>query len=224
MEGGDETRKPGGHSGALTLFLSVYLLVLAFFILLDSMSSFEDVKSKAVMHSLSSTFTDTGTAGPSDPFVSNFGDAQTAREFQAVIAEVFQAAIPAARARVLEPGRLLQIDALVDELFLPDQPVVRPGQTALLDRIVAAISAPPAGWRYEVELTLPSLALAGGRLPIGETLQASRGGAFAREMLQRGAPPEVVTVGIESGDPLRLRILFRTMGEDEGRIDFGAGD
>ena len=44
----------GGQTTAL--FLALYLLVLAFFIVLVTISSLEDVKSKAVMDSLTSTF------------------------------------------------------------------------------------------------------------------------------------------------------------------------
>jgi len=48
---------PGSGSSSIFLFLSLFLLVLAFFILLVSISTVENVKSQAVMDSLTSTFT-----------------------------------------------------------------------------------------------------------------------------------------------------------------------
>jgi hypothetical protein len=213
----DDPRKAMGGPGTLTLYLSLYLLVLAFFILLNSMASVENVKAKAVLESLTTTFTGTGPGGRDDPFVANFGDLQAAREFQTQVARVFQTAIPAARVEVIRPGRLMQVDFPVDALFLPDGAELRPSQTALLDRIVAAMSAAPPGLLYEVEFSIGSVAPAADVLPIGETPQVARVGAFAREIIKRGARPAAILVGTALGDPGRATMLFRIVAADEVR-------
>jgi len=48
-----------GQRGIVFVFLSLFVLVLAFFIVLVSISTVEATKSKAVMQSLTSTFTAT---------------------------------------------------------------------------------------------------------------------------------------------------------------------
>lgn len=218
MTEADDPRKTMGGPGTLTLFLSLYLLVLAFFILLNSMASLESIRSKAVIQSLSNTFASAGPGGRDDPFVANFGDLQAAREFQTQVARVFQTAIPATRVEVLRPGRLMQVQFPADTLFLPDSSALRPGQFPLLDRIVAAMSAPPAGMFYEIEFGIGSIAPAAGVLPIGETPEVARAGAFAREIIGRGAAPDSIMVGTALGDPGRVTMLFRIVATDEGRV------
>ncbi len=224
MDGINEPQKTFGGRGTLTLFLSVYLLVLAFFILLNSIASYEEVKAKAVMESLSTTFADFGPGGTTDPFVANFGDLAAARAFQQQMTRVFEAAIPAAQVSILRPGRLMQVELDAASLFLDDKAAIRPGQLPLLDRIVAALSAPPPGLRHELEFVIGAPPGADGALPIGETPQVARAGAFAREMLARGAPPQALTAGLRLGSPERVRLLFRTLGEDEGRAPALVGD
>src|SRR3546814_20817300 len=56
------------------LFLSVFLLLLAFLILLNAISTFEETKSRAVMDSMSSTFRSAADArGSAEIYVSNLG-------------------------------------------------------------------------------------------------------------------------------------------------------
>ena len=49
--------EPEHGSNTPALFLSLFLLVLAFFILMVTISTLEEVKTKSVMDSLTSTFT-----------------------------------------------------------------------------------------------------------------------------------------------------------------------
>ncbi len=206
-----------GGPGTMTLYLSLYLLILAFFILLNSMASVENLKAKAAIESLSRTFTGAGPDGRDDPFVANIGDLQTAREFQTQMARVFQTAIPASRVQVVRPGRLMQVDFPADVLFLPGTTEVRLGQMPLLDRIVAAISAPPAGLLYELEFSIGTAIPADGILPVDQTPQVAKSGAFAREIIKRGAPPAAILIGTAPGDPTRVTMLFRIV-DAEGRM------
>ena len=72
------------------LFLSLFLLILAFFILIISITTFEDVKSQAVMDSLTSTF---ATVLPisSDPteFMAKDEDVFAGQQFQDQISDIF---------------------------------------------------------------------------------------------------------------------------------------
>ena len=74
----------------MPVFLGLFLLVLAFFILLVSISTFETVKSTAVMDSLSSTFT-TVLPPTSDPteFNAKDGDIIAGETFQQEITMLF---------------------------------------------------------------------------------------------------------------------------------------
>lgn len=209
-EWGDSPRVPVTGKATPTLFLSIYLLLLAFFILLNSISTFQEVRSRAVMDSLSSTFATLLPARIQDPLVSQVGEVLETRSFQDKMARLFQTAIPATEVKIVQPGRLMLLVMPVDALFLPGKAELRPGRRPLLDRAVAAMAGPPAGLRYTAELTIGTPRPEAALLPIGETLETARLGAFAREMVARGCDPAALTVAMEHGDTRRIRLAFRS--------------
>lgn len=215
---------PAQDSGdnTVALFLALYLLILAFFILLVSISTTEKIKSQAVMDSLSSSFTSllTPSANPTT-FTSKEGDlVAAAQHFQEEITGVFSSELQIAQVTIVQPGRLMQVALPSDALFVPNETRIREARYPLLDRIIAAISNRPAGLRWDMEFIIGSKYAVGKSLPIGETLEMTRAGAFAREVLARGAPPDSVMVGMEPGDPGRIVIWFHGRNLDEQRLDF----
>ena len=87
------------------MVLSLFLLLLAFFILLNSISTREEVKSRAVLSSLSSTFRITverGTTG--EIFVSTLGANPEPEDLIEEMTRVGVTAIPVTRVEVLTPG------------------------------------------------------------------------------------------------------------------------
>lgn len=215
---------PGGGGNWIITFADLICLLLSFFVMLVSMSTANDARTKAAVYSVSAAFspvTVSGPAGTGDPYVGSDGEVLAAREFQTGIGNVFAAAIPAATVKVLQPGRLMQVEFHAEAMFLPEKADLRPGQLPLLDRLVAAMQVAPAGRRLEIEMVVGTLPGGGGSLPIGEKLETARAGTFARGIIARGLAPRQVQVGIEPGHPAQIRLLFHLMGEDEGRPTFG---
>src|SRR3546814_1865237 len=88
------------------LFLSVFLLLLAFFILLNAISTFEETKSRAVMDSMSSTFRSAADArGSAEIYVSNLGTRPNPEEVLEAMGRLWRTAIPVAHVEVVTPGR-----------------------------------------------------------------------------------------------------------------------
>jgi flagellar motor protein MotB len=212
-----------GAKGTLGLFLGLYLLVLAFFILLVSISTQQEVKSKAVMDSLSSTFSAVvpTVSGPTI-FSGRLGDVVGSVDFQTELAGVFATAIRTGTVKIIQPGRLMRVTIPVDALFVPGTTQVRESQYPLLDRIIASLSGRPPGLHYDMEFVISVQPATGSTLPIGQTLEMARAGAFARELLSRGVPPDSMAVGLRRGDPTEVVIWFHTRAEGEGRLRFDA--
>ncbi len=79
--------------------------MLAFFIVLVSISSVEKIKSRAVMDSLTSTFASLlSPTSDVNAFTGREGDLPAAQAFQDQIAAVFSAPIRIARVEVVQPG------------------------------------------------------------------------------------------------------------------------
>lgn len=215
------------RDASLALFLGLYLLVLAFFVLLVTISTVEEVKSKAVMNSLSSTFstllpptTDLQT------FTAKEGNIMAGPQFQERMTRIFATAISVAKVEVVQPGRLMRITVPVDSLFEPQSTALRPSVLELLDRMVTTIGARPPGVRHDTEFVVGVAPDADGLLPLAQTLESARAGAFARTMVGRGVPPDSIVVGIKPGHTLQAtndaEIWFYVRDEEETRLRFVA--
>ena len=202
----------GGSTAAL--FLALFLLVLAFFILLVSISTFENIKSQAVMDSLTSTFA-TVLPPSSDPtaFSAKDGDVLARQEFQNQISDIFSTVMPVAKVEIVQPGKKMRVTFPIDSMFVHDSANLRPVTFALLDRIVVALSGSPAGLHFESEFVVGAKYLEGNALPIKQTLALSQAGNFAREMESRGAPPNTFAVGVGPGNPSRATVWFYVRSE-----------
>ncbi len=207
---------PGRSSTAL--FLGLYLLVLAFFILLVSMSTRAELRSRAVMDSLTSTF---ATLLPPSTDLTTFttkeGDVLAAQRFQENIAGIFRTAIKVEQVTVVQPGRLMRVVLLADSLFFPGEPRLRDAQVDLLDRLVATLSNRPTGLRFDMEFVIGSRSGAGDNL---SSLVMLRAEAFAKAMGDQGGPPDSLAVGLKPGDPDKITMWFYVRNLDEGRMNF----
>src|SRR5690606_33692870 len=97
------------NGAAVALFLSLYLVLLAFFILLVALSDGVSRKSREILDGLNDQFARTVPDRPAR-FVSDLGGVVSPAEFLGRVGEVYEAAIPAARIAVPAPGRLMELD------------------------------------------------------------------------------------------------------------------
>lgn len=205
----------------IPIFLGLFLLVLAFFILLVSISTFEQVKSDAVMDSLTSTFTTVlpPTADPVE-FNAKDGNILAGEAFQQQITTTFSTAIQVEKVDVVQPGRLMRMQLRSNQLFIEGSFDLREDRLPLIDRIIAVLSNRPPGLRQDMEIIIGSDVTDEIMLPVGETLETRRVGGLAKTFVSRGAPPDSVAVGIEQGDPQRISFWFWVRGEEETAVRF----
>ncbi len=210
-----------GGGGSTPLFLGLFLLILAFFILLVSISTLEKVKSKAVLDSLNSTFS---TILPSGSSVTVFNaeeeEINAGELFQQEITDIFTSAIEVAKIEIVHPGRLMRVRIPSDSLFFSGKSKIRDSRFPFLDRIVAALSNRPAGARYDMEFVIGAEYVDGRSLPIAGTLEILRAGVFARDMMARGAPTDSISIGLKPGDPAEVVIWFYVRPLNEPRLKF----
>ncbi len=216
-----QIEEPPARPDIVPIFLGLFLLVLAFFIMLVSISTFEEVKSSKVMDSLTSTFT-TVLPPTSDPvdFNAKDGDILAGEAFQEQVTSIFSTAIQVEKIEVVQPGRLMRLQMRVNVLYLDGQTTVREDQYPLLDRIVAVLSNRPPGLRQDMEVIIGSRVTDGVALPVGQTLEMSRVGELARLMVSRGAPPDAISIGMKPGDPNEISLWFWVRGVQETAVRF----
>jgi hypothetical protein len=192
----DPTEGRGG--GSVALFLSVYLVILAFFVLLVSISTFEDVKPEAEV---------------SKPE----GEVLPGQKFQELVANIFSTTIQDVSVDIVKPGSLMRVQLVSDILFESGKAEIRVSNHPLLDRIVAALSGRPPGIRFDMEFIIGSSYQEGKTMPVEQTLEMSRAGAFVRAMISRGVPHDSIVVGIQPGDPKKTSMWFYVRSSDVAR-------
>ncbi len=202
--------RPAGFGWVVT-FADLICLLLAFFVMLFSLSTINETRTKAAIDSVSQAFATGGAKGAGEPFTGSDGEALAARDLEVELARVFAAAIPAAEISTPRPGRLMQVAFHAEELFLPGTAELRSGQTALLDRVVAAVSRPPPGLQIEMEVTIgtrPHLSASGA-----EAVAVARAGGLARGLLARGLREDAIRAGLDMGDAEHVRLSFHLIGD-----------
>lgn len=213
-------RPPAGDS-SITLFLGLFLLILAFFILLVSISTIEKVKSTVVQDSLTSAFSTILPPVTSPTTLTALeGEILAGPQFQDEVRGLFETSLQVAKVEVVQPGRLMVVDIPADVLFVPGEATFQPTQQPLFDRIVASVSGAPPGLRFDMEFVIGAPYVRERDLPVIQTLEIARAGAFAREMATRGVPPQNIVVGVRRGDPKNVAIYFYVRSAEEAQLRF----
>lgn len=233
------------------LFLSLFLLLLAFFILLNSLATLQETKTRAVISSLASTFrTEVAPDASAQILISTLGPVPQPEEVVAEIERLWLTAVPVARVEQLTPGRTLQIEFSVFDLFVGGEPTVRADRRELMRATAGALAARIEGYKAIMTLTtgaerLGALDLRGVEAAArpaesGDVVDISdpaadlretavvderrlpflRATILARSLVDAGAPPDGLSVGVREGAPLRVRLRFDIVEEGSVRIDF----
>ncbi len=211
-----------GGDSTVALFLGLYLVILAFFILLVSISTMEVAKSQKVMDSVSSAFTSVVAPSASlNTFNIEDGDVLAGQEFQQQVTGIFSTKLGLDKVKVVQPGRQMRLLLNADSLFFKGQAKIRPAMYPLLNRTVAALSNRPPGLRYDMEFIIGTPTLADGKtMPTTQTLAIARAGAFARAMHRRGIPPDSLAVGMRPGHVGEIVIWFYTRDIQADKLRF----
>ena len=192
---------------SLWLFLSLYLLLFAFFIVLNSFSTFDAGRRDAVINSVMDAFAQVAGPGLEEDLGGTTGNEFQARRFQDAVTDIFEAAIPLAALKVVAPGTRMEVDVPAPVFFADGSVVVR-DPLPMLDRIVATISSPPEGARYELSIIAQVIGDEAAPLPTDMTTDLARVGNVARALGVKGMPPGTISIGMDRGDPRFFRLIF----------------
>jgi hypothetical protein len=202
----EASRKP-----LLFQILILYLLLLAFFVVLNSISHVEKARSRAVAGSLNETFAAEGVpVDKTRPFVSSAGTVIAVVAFMERIGNLIRTDLQLVEIAEVEPGRLLSVRLAADAFFAPGSAAIDPLHRSLVERIVQAMKDPGPGIRYDVDIMLGA-----GRK---DALATRRSAYLASVFAAAGAPPRSIAAGIEHGTPGSLSLHFHVRSPSEGQV------
>ncbi|MDE1148116.1 MAG: hypothetical protein PW843_16065 [Azospirillaceae bacterium] len=193
------------------MYLSVFFLLLAFFILLTSLSTFEHRRFDAVIQGVQDAFGVTVLPGPEAQAALARADERlgaVGKRLVAVMPDVvidkggkggtLVATMPAGSLFAVTPGEggATAVSVL-------------PGREGVWHQMAEALSPDE---EYGVEIGLEFLVGDGGKA--GADLPVLQAGAMARTLVSAGVPVSAMTVGVESGGADKVRFLFRARVRD----------
>ncbi len=198
------------------LVLSLYLLMLAFFVVLNSISNVEVTRLQAVSGSLNETFAAEGKpADKSIKLVSSQGNVFADAAFLSRVGNLIRTEFAFANVEDVLPGRLMAVTMSADSLFIPGREAINPLLRPIIDRVAKALINPLPGVRYDVEILVGNSAT--------DDLVLGRSALLANVFAAAGSPARSIAAGMEQNAPGQLRLLFHVRPRNEARFMFPDG-
>lgn len=211
----------------MTLLLSLNLILLAFFILLNSLADFETDRARAVLASVKQAFNGKSeAAGQLPAFGASLGALPEVAAKMQEVGSLFEAIAPTARAKSLRRANLVRVDFPASALFRPASLRLRQGREALLARLAQSLRKGSEGApRYLLEIlvgTGSQAAVDGGAMAGSPSLPLRRAAVLAARLSAEGAPLDGLSIGLRPGAPGSLRFVVR-LRSDSGAAAGSAG-
>lgn len=215
----DHNPRRTGDPNILSL-LSLKLLLLAFFILLNAMSHFEEDRARKVLESVNEAFN--GRVEALRSLTSQNAGIGNLRESVAHVraaGELFQSMIPAVRVEVSAGGKRVRLSLPATTLFRPGEEALQPGRGLLFERLIFALEKERrVGPGYELELYH---GLRAGGSGSADLLALRRMGLLARYLEGKGLPDDVLSIGLLPGRGETVDLVVQVFESGRQDPDYG---
>lgn len=197
-------RIPEERDNSTVIFLSLFLLVLAFFILLTATSEVNERSSQDIIQAVKGTFG--GDRSTNLPTTRERLDAEADAVAQLVAEELqalFDRDLPGART-IRAGERVLLVRFPEFELFSRERPTVRRNRLPLIREVARVIAATPTGIDHRLELSLADPVAFAGRGAAERATAVARLGHLAAAFVAEGASAEEMSVGLRPAAAVAL--------------------
>lgn len=213
---GPAARRRGGASSTagVTAMLSIFLLLLAFFLMLNSLARFETTKTRAVLGSLNATFNIGNPTGREHEFSSFVGKVGAAERLHDEAGDLLRTLFGVDQYNLIRIGNVIVVDMDTRGLFAQGTQGANPTPKLLVfgTRLANAVLPPPPGVRIMTEVTTHyGDSVLGDVAPDTLDLATRRAGAVIRAFARTGFAEERLTTGLARGNPQRVRIEFQVI-------------
>lgn len=204
-------RKYSGGQGTTGLFVSLYLILIAFFMVMTALSKQVPAKAGPAITSISDTFDKSNRDSGEIQRTLTVEQAAIRDEFTTELKGLFLAELSIEGRAATTGGNVYEISFSADEIFTPGSVDLKEGRQRLLDKIGAIISSPPVRQRRDVaiffEMKSDDLAPTLGRLP----LASRRAEGLAIAMRAKGLPAGSFSTGLVAGAGNKIIAVFRSV-------------
>lgn len=222
----DPLSPPRRHADPnIVALLSLKLLLLGFFILLNALSQFEEDRSRSVIESINEAFNGRVEARESlSNSSAGLGQLPDAVAVLQESRELFESLLPAVRSDSSAGGRRVRLELPAGTLFRRDQARLQPGRGLLLRRLAEALRRRTAkGEVFELTLLHGVPAAASGEADSQAALLAlaiQRMDLMVRYLTRRGLAGERLSIGLLPGQPDRMQLVVQAHDSPPRELDF----
>ena len=205
--------QPGGN---IVLLLSLNLILLAFFIMLNAMSEFEATRTQAALDSVKRAFH--GKIQPKTPteaLRANVAALPEAKDLMLEVGSLFEAVIPSTRNTRTQRADFVRIDLPAKALFRRGRDRLRKGREKLVTGLTAAITRQrrgPQNYLLEISHGVLAPAAAGRRNSAArlgpKSLEVRRTVELVHLFMEAGLPPDMLAISIVPGRPDTVRFVI----------------
>jgi len=206
----ETNNRPTGHTDTTTgTFVSLYLIVLAFFAVLNSISNQEENRVTAATESVTRAFKNEFEPEADFIDVTASPDALTPNdEFYAQIQGVFASLVGFDEKFPSQGGNIITVKFKANDIFEVGSNIIRPDQQAFLNQLVNFLKGSKAQVRREISFTV----FTGASLPKGpkywEDVNVLRSGAVVNALKDRGVSPDLLSIGLQAGEEDLVQLTF----------------
>ncbi|WP_334129020.1 hypothetical protein [Sneathiella sp.] len=189
-------------------FVSLYLLLLAFFIFLHSISVFKEDRVRSVLGSVEIAFQGLSRDIPAERQMKLSGEEQGIHAFHARLKNVFETAIPLVETETTEMGARLQFSVPLTQLFKGSSAKVRDGFEPFLDDVAALLIARNNDMSTDMEIMIGTGLALPNPAATGRDLASERLNALIRRFSHQGVPARNLSIGMEASDAGLVHFSF----------------
>lgn len=189
------------------LFLALFLLLLAFFILLNVLSTIEPGRSNRVLESVQRAFPSAFRTELGEGVLAADPGQVIGESTRARIGEIFRQTLPIARVTIEPDGNPIYVEAPTVRVYRPDAGGLTPVGRALAERLAPLLASPPPGSVLELDVLFS--AAPRDRGPAREE-RARAVSDMVDTMVASGIEPSLMAAGLEPGVSDTVRFVFRT--------------
>ncbi len=202
-------KKALGGNSVMGLFVSLYLILLAFFIVLEVQSETVIAKSEEAIDSVQQTFKPSRTLGEAELSTENAGEtAARSHIYLSAVADLFRDELAIEGRFADTSGGLLVFTVPMQTLFLEGSVRLRSDRTEFLSSIGALSALPSPGEHREVSVFFSR----GQTEQSGaDRLLANRVSEIRSHLVDAGMSPEQFVAGFEPSDVGTVTVVFRLL-------------
>lgn len=196
--------------GTTVVFVSLYLVLLAFFVMLSAISTTEEQKVRRTLDSVKATFRgpfydDSGLID----IATRQGVTRTSNDALDDIGVLLAGLALGGPAKRQSAGDRLAVDFLTHDLFPPRRDAPRGETLALISELGEILASLDEESRIDVTFLIGRALERDGGQPEAIALQTRRAARFIDALTATGAKPGAFSAGLTPGDPARARLVFQ---------------